>query len=119
MTTSAVTFDDFQDFPHRTNSSDGTSTPPKEKKQMVSNTMVIPYRRYLDLKRTGRVRGGDPQATASEPAIYTDENGIEWVLSVSTPSTAGPNLNVGSVREPILNRHARRAAKARARRATK
>jgi len=90
---------------------------------MMGNTMMVPYQRYLDLKATGRVRGGDPTLTGGEPLVYTDENGIEWSLAVSMPSTAGPNmnvgpmLNVGPMRSAPKNRHARRTAKALARRA--
>jgi len=86
---------------------------------MMGNTMMVPYSRYQELKATGRVRGGDPQATASEPIVYTDENGVEWSLIVNQPSTAGPNMNLGPRLPPITNRHARRAAKAQARRAKK
>ncbi len=115
MTTNAITFDDFSEWPEAT--SDGTMTQPKEKKLMTGNTMMVPYDRYLALKATGRVRGGDPTATASEPIVYTDENGIEWSLSVSIPSTAGPNLNTGPRQPAPLNRHQRRAQAAQKRRA--
>ena len=84
---------------------------------MTGNTMMVPYQRYLDLKATGRVRGGDPQATASEPIVYTDENGIEWSLAVSMPSTAGPNMNLGPMRQAPVNRQQRRAQAAQKRRA--
>ena len=84
---------------------------------MMGNTMMVPYQRYLDLKATGRVRGGDPNLTSGEPLVYTDENGIEWSLSVSMPSTAGPDMNVGPMHSAPKNRHARRMAKALARRA--
>jgi hypothetical protein len=115
-TNDAVMYDDFSIWP--TQSSHETSAPEK-KKPMIGNTMMVSHSRYLELKATGRVRGGDPQATASEPIVYTDENGIEWGLSVhtSSSSTAGPDMNLGPRLPPITNRHARRAAKAQARRA--
>jgi len=76
---------------------------------MNGNMMMVSYSKYLELKATGRVRGGDPQATASEPVVYTDDNGIEWGLSVQEPSTAGLlNMNTPGPSRP-RNRHERRA----------
>lgn len=81
---------------------------------MMGNTMFVSQARFQELRRTGRVKGGDPNLTASAPTTYTDENGIEWTLAVDT-GTAGPNMNLPAPRRP-LNRAERRAAVARARR---
>lgn len=78
----------------------------------LGNTMSVTHQKYVELRRSGRVRGGDPMATASEPTIYTDENGIDWTLSVSTPQLTPLQVRVN-------NRQARRAAQAQARRTRK
>jgi hypothetical protein len=78
----------------------------------VTNSMTVSYESYKRLKSSGRVTGGDPMATAAPPAVYTDENGIKWALHVSSPSIV-PRMPV------VNNRHARRAAKAKARRRVK
>lgn len=73
--------------------------------------MIVSRDKYVELKRTGRVRGGDPEATASEPTLYTDTNNTEWVLTVLSPAANATATNYSA-----LNRHERRAAaRARAR----
>lgn len=81
----------------------------------LGNTMMVSYSRYLSLKATGRVTGGDPLATGSDPAVYTDENGIKWALITSAPNRHDRRVIQASPR----NRQERRAAKAQARKKPK